>query len=343
MYDDLYLMNNDIPNRYVGVESDDFNNFAIQGFNELLETPVAKEVEVYNSDLTYSFKTKAIIQGAESSSKTKSIEREVIININLCHAGMYIKYKNKFWLITGFVDDNGIYDKAIVVLCQWFLRWQNSNGDLSGRWVNIGNSGQSLGLDFLKTMTLGSDQVVILCPIDKETLLLDHPKRFIIGNGLGHVKIYKITTVNTTTYYYDEDDGIIILIATRDELRKDDRVDLSICDYIEPLSPSPSPDEPQYNNLSCLIKYDSSILKVGSTNEYCAEFFDNDGNKVNNVLCEWNIISDFNDLIQYNIHGDKVVISTIEDKLIDNSFILKLNDNENKCSHEIEIYITGMY
>lgn len=344
MYDDLYLMNNDTPNRYVGVESDDFNNFAIQGFNELLETPVAKDIEVYNSDLTYSFKTKAIIQAVESSSKIKSIEREVIININICHAGMYIKYKNRFWLITGFVDDNGIYDKVIVVLCQWFLKWQDGNGELLGRWVSIGDPGQSIGIDFFKTMTLSSDQMVILCPIDRETLLLEHPKRFIIGNGLGHIKTYKITTVNTTTYYYNEDDGIIILIATRDELRKDDRVDLGICDYIPPInSPSSSSDMPSSQTISCQISYKSLQLKVGVKRTYKAIFKDQYDNILNNISANWLIDNDFNGIIKSSLTDNSITLFVDDNSLIGENVKLILNDSKNKCSDSVILEITDIY
>ena len=45
-------------------------------------------------------------------------------------AGMYIFYENRYWLITGYPSYNGIYEKAVMQLCQYKLRWQNAKGEI---------------------------------------------------------------------------------------------------------------------------------------------------------------------------------------------------------------------
>lgn len=260
------------------------------------------------------------------------------------HRGDIVQWNNQLWLVTDVDPDEKVWFSGEMQFCNYMMRWQNDLGNIIERPIVFSNGvSSSKGVSETEVIKIGSDQKLVFLPYDNETKVVKRGKRFFVDNNIDDPMVYELTKPNRTDYVYNGHGYICWILSETQYTPTEQEKDLGICDYIEPLSPSPSPDEPQYNNLSCLIKYDSSILKVGSTNEYCAEFFDNDGNRVDNVLCEWNIISNFNNLIQYNIHGDKILISTIEDKLIDNSFMLKLNDSENKCSHEIEIYITGMY
>ena len=102
-----------------GFESDDFDNFSQDAFAEALDSSLGVEVELYSCDLSESKSIKAIVNGTVQDTKLKALKRQILTQIGTVSAGMYIKYKNRFWLLEGVTDDNSMYEKTEMVLCNY--------------------------------------------------------------------------------------------------------------------------------------------------------------------------------------------------------------------------------
>ena len=74
------------PNQMSGFENDYFTDYATDSFNELLSTFVGDDVTIYNSTMDIFNVVKGIIQ-----SKDKKDEKQILLPLNSCSAGTYIK------------------------------------------------------------------------------------------------------------------------------------------------------------------------------------------------------------------------------------------------------------
>ena len=180
MAQEWYLMNTN-HDMVSGFESDDFNNFAVDVFLEATQSSIGQYVEICNYDLSERTPQRVIINGNVQDTKLNSISRQMLAPIGSCVAGQYVYYKDRYWLIVGLVDNNGIYEKAILVLCNYLLTWQNRNGEIIQRWANIISASQyNNGESSDQYMRIRSDQLLILTPNDDECMLIPHRQRFII-------------------------------------------------------------------------------------------------------------------------------------------------------------------
>ena len=267
-------------------------------------------------------------------------------------AGMYIFYENRYWLITGYPSYNGIYEKAVMQLCQYKLRWQNASGKIIERFGNFSSSSKyDMGETGNSTITLTSDNLMILLPNDDESLDLDGKRVFIDKREVNPTKVYKITRTDSVLYDFGEEHGgILSFIADKTELNTTtDRQDLRICDYIEvlddteePSDSTPPPSTPENPNettdLSAVISGNKN-LKIGFSRTYTVLFTDVDGNAVENVDFSWNVVSDFT--VEQSIDRNKIELKVDDDSFIDESFILQiLVDGTVKT--ELEITVIGI-
>ena len=81
------------PIQTSGFEGDYFNDYAVSGFNELLNSFISEEVTVYNSILSTS-ETLSIIQSKINNSSFRDNERQTLLPLGTCTVGDYIYYKN---------------------------------------------------------------------------------------------------------------------------------------------------------------------------------------------------------------------------------------------------------
>ena len=300
---DWYLMTpNTRPNITGGFENDAFLDYKDDAFAESLDTDIAKSVTLYNYDLSESTEIRCIIQGNSADTQLKSMERIGLFVRGTVKAGMYIFYENRYWLITGYPSYNGIYEKAVMQLCQYKLRWQNAKGEIIERFGNFSSSSKyDMGETGNSTITLTSDNLMILLPNDDESLDLDGKRVFIDKREINPTKVYKITRTDSVLYDFGEEHGgILSFIADKTELNTTtDRQDLRICDYIEvsddtPSDPTTPPENPdEMTDLRVVISGNKN-LKVGFSRTYTATITDADGNAVEwDDTYSWSVVSDF--------------------------------------------------
>ena len=318
-------MNNHKPNTTSGYEGDALSDFAQSNFNDVLETTFSDTVLLYNSDMTECQEIQCVIQGNSADTQLKSMERVGLFSIGTVKAGMYIFFDNMYWLITGYPSSNKSYEKATLVLCQYKLKWQNANGDIVERWINASSGSKyDIGESETKTITLASDNLILLIPDDEDTINLDG-KRVFIDKRPVPTKVYKITRSDDILFDYGVHGGILSFITDRKELNEaTDNQELGICDYISPTTPPENDDETTIlsSTITGTIQGNKN-LKVGFERTYTANLVDEDGNPVEwSDDFSWNIVSDFE--VDSSINGNKITLMIEDEDLVEEKFKLEI-------------------
>lgn len=351
MATEWYLLTS--PYNLSGYEDEALDDFAEESFLEVLDTNIATTVELCNYDLSEVTPIRAVIQNNVKDTKLQSLSRQMLVPIGTCKAGMYVKYKNRYWLIVGLVDDNTMYEKAVLAICNWQLTWINADGKIVQRWANVASASQyNNGETGMQFYFVRSDQLIVSTPDDDESLLIEDGCRFIIDKRCFAYECsyddnvvcdtskslitYQLTRSDTVLFNYG-DSGHFQFIATQDEQHDEDgfyKIDGTgywLCD-------SPNKDEDKSAVLSCNIACESDIIYNGlEPSIFDAEFFDEAGNKVD-VTPVWEIVSDFTDELEITYVDNLISISVDNSKLINKSFELFLSgDGYEKTSKKIAI------
>lgn len=338
-----YLMDCHKPNITSGYESDAISEFAESNFGDVLETDFSDTVLLYNSDLTECQEIQCVIQGNSADTQLKSMERIGLFSIGTVKAGMYVFFDNMYWLITGYPSNNKSYEKATLALCQYKLKWQNANGDIVERYINASSGSKyDVGESETKTITLASDNLILLIPDDEETINLDG-KRVFIDKRPVPTKVYKITRSDDILFDYGIHGGILSFITDRKELNVDtDNQELGICDYISPTTPPKNDDETTIlsNTITGTIS-GRADLKLGYQRTYNADLADEDGNTVEwSDDFSWNIVSDFE--VVSTIENNKIILMVEDEDLVDEKFKLEIIYGD-KVIAELVITITSAF
>lgn len=334
-----YLMNNHNPNTVSGYESDAISDFAQSNFTDVLETAFSDAVLLYNHNLSECKEIRCVIQGNSADTYLKSMERVALFPIGTVKAGMYIFFENRYWLITGYPSSNKSYEKATVRLCQYKVKWQNSDGTVVERWASTQSSSKyDDGLKESNTMTLTSDSIMLLLPNDDESLTLDG-KRIFIDKKNPPKKVYLVSRADSVLYDYGEDHGgMFCFITEKTELNEStDRPDLGICDYISPTTPPEEDDETTI--LSAKIVGNTN-LKIGFERTYVASIIDKSGNAVEwDDAYSWNVVS-FVD-VDFKTDGNKIKILVENDDFVDEKLKIQVLYDEMLIG-EMVVNIVGM-
>lgn len=335
-----YLMTPETrPNITGGFENDSFLDYKEDAFAEALSTDIAKTVILCNSDMTEIGEIRVIIMDNLANTQLKSMERSVFAVIGTLKAGMYIKFENQYWLISGYPGNNGVCEKATAILCQYELIWQDDDGKIIRRWANFTSASKyDNGRSGNSTIILTSNNFTIWIPEDDDGTTLDGRRVFIdrVKTGQLPTKVFEITRSDDVLYLFGkEHGGILSFIADKDELNKiTDRQDLWICNYKSPITPTLPPSEPDNPTTSVTIT-GGDTLRYGRAKTWTVTFSDSE----NQPNFTWKVKSDFK--ITQNITGNKIQLKCTDDKAIDCMFTLQVLDNESNILSETTITIVG--
>lgn len=353
-----YLIGNKTkPNMIGGYENQSFLDYKEDAFAESLETDVATTVLLCNSDLSVKNKIRCIMEGNVADTQLQSMQRKGLFTRGTVKDGMYIFFEGGYWLIIGFPGTNGIYEKVTMSLCQFKLRWQNSDGKIIERWSYTEDfTKYSKGLTGNSTLTIGDNQYGLTLPIDEETKKLKRDMRFPIDfDDSEQPDIYKLTNrkVKLNDNNSSGHGGTMIVTMSFDAFNKNDDKKVTmedgqevwICNYNDSHTtptPPPQPSEPnEMTNLSATITGDQE-LQIGFSNTYSVYFTDKDsGNKIDydQVNFYWNIISDFE--IEQNTMGNEIELFVEDEDTEDEKFKLQVIVNDIVIS-EMIISVSGI-
>ena len=338
-----YLTDNYKPTVTSGYESDAISDFAQSNFTDVLETAFSDAVLLYNHDLSECTEIRCVIQGNSADTYLKSMERVALFPIGTVKAGMYIFFENRYWLITGYPSSNKSYEKATVKLCQYKVKWQNSDGTIVERWVSTQSSSKyDDGLKDSNTMTLTSDSIMLLLPNDDESLTLDG-KRIFIDKKNPPNKVYLVSRADSVLYDYGEDHGgMFCFITEKTELNEStDRPDLGICDYISPTTPEGDDKTTILSGTITGTISGNKNLKVGFSRTYTANLVDEDGNAVEwSNEFSWNIVGDIE--VGLTENSNQVELLVNDEDLVDSIFFLQLLNGDSVIT-QIEIIVVGTF
>lgn len=347
MAEDWYLLKSPYS-QLSGFESEALEEFGLEGFDEALGSGLAEDVELYSSDLKEHTTIKAVVQGNTADTKLNAMTRNMLCKIGTSKAGMYVKYRGRYWLITGFVDNNMVYEKAILTMCNYLLTWLNSRGEIVQRWVNVTSASQyNNGETGMKFYFVRSDQLLIVTPDDDECLLLETGKRFIVDKRCqvyeksipsdvvvetsNPLTVYSITRMDTVLYDY-QGSGHSEFMAYQDEQRDTDGyyvVDGQGYWLCEP------PTQDHENDVSsATISANSDTLYIGLEPIVCTAVFEDDATPV------WGIEADFDTaMLDVEYVNNSIMVSTNDDRLANKSFKVVLNaDGYDATKVTIRIY-----
>lgn len=329
-----YLINNS-PVYNNGYENEEIENYKYDALKELLgeDLPISNVVQIINSDLSVTSEFRAIVQNNTSDGVEKSYERSIVATIGILSTGDYIKYDNRIWLVSSAVGNNNIYEKAIMQLTNFIIKFQHpTTGAILSYPCITSNKTQGTGENEGKYITLPDGRKSVLLPFDESTILLRNGNRFFLDKHPTEPTPYKITHVDTTTYNYG-DKGLIELIVVEDQLQDDDRPDLGVCDYFEPTTPS-NPVEGGY------VKINTDSLIVGFTTTLIPTFYSEDGIVQNGLIALWDINKP--DRVTVSCVDNKCKITVPDDyDFLNQKVVVTVSDTNGNYSSTFELVIRG--
>lgn len=189
------------------------------------------------------------------------------------NAGDLVNWTDAMWLIVSCDWDKEVYTYGKMQQCNFLLKWQNSDAETIESWsVILSASKYNNGEKYNNIIVVGSNQLMAYLPLNEETKKLAANKRLLIDFNTVTPKCYDVTRVDTVTMSYDgvaepvyNGVGCVLLVLTETEINPDvDRVDLMLCDYIDPSEVQPSSP--------ILITYSGRPeLRIGGRKTFTAE------------------------------------------------------------------------
>lgn len=227
-----YLMTRPLFNS--GLEKEEFENYSQDGFSELLESFISSDIEVYNQNIILLQSLKAIVQNVTADAESSSFIRQILIPIGNLKTGYYVKYNGSFWLIKDIVDNNGVYEKAIMFFCNYKINFiSDISGEVVSYPVHMKNATQyNSGETAREQETIGSSKFLIFIPYNQETIKIDHGKRFLIDKNHDDPTAFEITQVDTISHNFDDDFAVVRWTLVESQFNpKTDNKELMIADY----------------------------------------------------------------------------------------------------------------
>lgn len=339
MAQEWYLLktNHDVVS---GFESEALLDYGADSFNESLQPPLADEVEICNCDLSIRNRIYAIIKGKTQDTKLNSLNRQILVPIGSCKTGDYVYYKKRYWIIVGLVDDNSVYEKGVMLLCNRILSWVNDKGKVIQRWAAFQSAAQyNNGETSDRYKYVRSDQLLVIMSMDEESLMIKHKQRFIIDkrcdiyeksfssdvkvNTEKPLLVYELTRTDNAIFDY-QDSGHFEFMAYQDEQHSEDGY------YVIDgkgywLCKEPNDTDNQSQVLLSKIECDEPIIYCGlESTVFTAKFYDENGNEIM-VSPQWEVKSDFTDKLKIDYVDSSICISADSEKLINKSFELLLH------------------
>lgn len=252
---------------------------------------------------------------------------------------IYDSKSDEYLLCTESFDIDHIHWQGKLTLCNWILKWQNSNGEILEYPCHDVNSTQyNSGEQSNKLFTIGSSQHMVYLPYDENTVVLRHPQRFFLDRDTSHPTSFMVTQNDTTSYGYGKKGIVQVTLLEHAYNPETDRPDLGICDYV---GDDAFVTGKSTSNIKVVSRSEISCSKAviksgGSSQVFVGKFFDDDGNEVTGIEPHWRIICDFSDSLQVEEVGNQLVIGIDDDNCVDEEFKIILSDVDgNRSSSQI--------
>lgn len=240
-----------------GFEYNEFADYAHDGFDELLtETQLGKDIvfckgQFDGEKFEVEVSSKGIVQSETPDAYTQGWQRQLLTRISdRVQDYKYIIYDGHIWVIMTMPSDNQIYNKCVIHLCNYTLKWQDKKGMIYYYPANVQDATQyNTGIEGTREIHTGYVQLMAWVSLDEITSGLERDMRMFIDVDKTSPTPYAITSKSTVAYSYGDDMRVMRITFTEDEIDpKKDNVEEWLCDYVNPNStPQPSSIEISYS------------------------------------------------------------------------------------------------
>lgn len=274
-----YVINSQ-PTMLNGLEKDEWDAWVTDSFDELItETPLRDDVKLcrgqFNGktgEFEVEVETQAIIQNRDFDAYTQGWKRQILTRMsdNLAEY-KYVKATDtlgntQIYLIMTMPETNKIYTKAVLHECNYTLKWQDADGNIYYYPTYTAdatqyNTGVERNGNILET---GYIQLMSWISLDDVTKELYRDKRMFIDVASESPETYVITSTSKVPYSYNEMRIMRITFTECEYNPKTDRIDLMLCDYIDPNDiPHPNPINITFSG--------SPSIRIGGRKTFTAE------------------------------------------------------------------------
>lgn len=259
----------------------------------------------------------------------KSMPRQEI------NIGDYVEWAKSHWIVFTCDSDDEFYKDGKLYQCNYLLKWQNEFGEIIERWAHIQSASKyNDGTTGNSVLTIGSDQLSVIVPIDKETIKLKKSmgKKFFIDNNKIDPTVYELTGTGNVPDMYNGR-GVTSWIVkecaytpTKDDLR------FGVCDYRKPHFPLP-PKPNETTNLFAKI-VGKPTMDFGFSRTYAVRFADKTDCDLDYTDFKWNVISDFE--VKQTINDKQIELLVDNEDCIGSSFLLQVIDSKGTVLTELK-------
>ena len=276
-------------------------------------------------------------------------------NINI---GDYVEWSNSVWLVVSCDSDGEIYKDGRLEQCNYLLRWQNDKGEIIERWCIIASASKyNDGTMNNRYVSLGSDQLSVVLPLDEESVRLHKsiPKRFFIDSQINmDSATYELTGTGNVPDTYNGYGVTSWIVKECDYTPTEKDLEYGVCDWKDfdnqEISTLPPTNTEVEEEVKETFSYKEATItgireiKIGYSKTYTAKIVDSKGYEVHydKIDFGWNVVADF-DVLQTIVDDNKIKLSIdSDDRLINSSFKLQALIDGNVVS-EIEIDIIDLF
>ncbi len=256
--------------------------------------------------------------------------------------GDYVEWANSHWLVVTCDSDDEIYRDGKLNQCNYLLKWQNESGEIIERWaVILSASKYNDGTSGGNVITLGSDQLSVAIPLDKEALKLKKSmsKKFFIDYNTEDPTAYELTGTGNVPDTYNGHGITSWIIKECAYTASEDDLKYGVCNYKAIDTPTPPyPSNPdKTTDLTAVISGNTNLRNL-YRRTYTVTFRNMDGDTINwqEVNYHWNIAADFD--VKQTVNDNKITVSVNDENLIGDYFLLQIIVSETVVD-EIKINI----
>lgn len=260
--------------------------------------------------------------------------------------GDYIEWANSHWIVMTCDYDDEIYRDGKLNQCNYLLKWQNELGEIIERWAVIQSASKyNDGTTSNNVITLGSDQLSVIIPLDKEALKLKKSmsKKFFIDYNTEEPTTYELTGTGNVPDTYNGHGITSWIVKECAYTASEDDLKYGVCNYRNTDTPTPStPSEnPDKTTDLTIVVLGNQNLRIGTTRTYIANITDLDGNSVQwDNTFSWNVVSDIG--VSQTIDED-IIKLFVEDEDYVNSLILLQIIKDGQILTEFEITVIDSF
>lgn len=267
--------------------------------------------------------------------------------------GDYVEWANSHWIVVTCDSDDEIYKDGKLEQCNYLLKWQNELGKIIERWAIIQSASKyNDGTDSNAVLSLGSDQLSIIIPIDEESIKLKKSmsKKFFIDNNKEDPTAYELTGTGNVPDTYNSHGITSWIVKECAYTASEDDLKYGVCNYkavdIEDTTPSTPEGGNETSVLSANISFKGSQeLKIGgSTKTLTGSFVDMNDN-ITTDIGVWEVITidELLPCLEYTITDNTLKINVLDTDLIDSKVRIKFSSVDNIVSTYLDFNVVSMF